>query len=524
MKSPFRSALATTILVLYTLTYSSVETSASRIRSLDQHDRTNFAREIKSHMEQRAPAAGMRAAPLGKRKSRSKKRDASTVMSAGDGNTEGENHSPVAVPYGAALTSLQVQPGTSIAAFWSQSPDNSSAEQAFVMIHGKIRDGNDYWTTMNNILQSAVSAGYPGASDKAIVTAPQFYSTILNSGQYGDSELAWPDVNAWQAGDPANHPSSTTQTSFDALDAFVAEFSDQSKYPSMRNLTFVGHGGGGQLISRYAMIAKDAPCNLHIRYISGDPSSNAYFTSDRPVNSSDPNAIQDCPTYNTWRYGFDNFTGTSEGLLTPQQYFTRYTQRDFVSIVGLQDTDDGGDQYCMAAVQGGTARRDRNLCWWQYLNALAGTDEVLDAFPCQYNNLPDWSNLTNHAIGTRLTVVEDADHNAEEVYTSDEGRSALFSSGDILVGWRPEGWQAGTGKYTPGAVSCNTATSTTSLMAAGATGVTTNNANTNSSSTNTNTKASSVSSAPMGPNPLSWLATAWLSLVAVALATGAAIL
>jgi hypothetical protein len=45
-------------------------------------------------------------------------------------------------------------------------------------------------------------------------------------------------------------------TSFDALDALVAEFADSSKYPAMKNITFVGHGGGGQLNQRYAMVAK----------------------------------------------------------------------------------------------------------------------------------------------------------------------------------------------------------------------------------------------------------------------------
>lgn len=351
-------------------------------------------------------------------------------------------HGAVDVPKGATLTSLPVQGKSTVAVFWTENPSNSTAKQAFVMIHGKLRNGNDYWTTMNDALTSAVKDGYAGASEDDIVTAPQFYSTKYNSGQYGDHELAWGDVNAWQAGDVATHPSTTDQTSMDALDAFVDEFADTSKYPAMKNLTFVGHGGGGQLIARYAQVSKDPPSNLHIRYIMGDPSSNSYFTTDRPEPMEDGISIDTCEYYNTWRYGYDNFTGTADGKLTPQEYFAKYVRRDIVSIVGYQDVEDSGDSYCMAELQGGHKRRDRNLCWYQYVNGLGRTDEVLDGFPCTYNDLPDWSNMTQNAISLRLVVVKDADHDAAEVFGSSEGRSALFDSGDVVTGWRPDGWKA----------------------------------------------------------------------------------
>lgn len=77
----------------------------------------------------------------------------------------------------------------------------------------------------------------------------------LSYQQYANQELAWDDVNGWQAADVATHPVGTKLTSFDALDAFVAEFANSAKYPALKNLTIVGHGGGGQLIQRYSMAA-----------------------------------------------------------------------------------------------------------------------------------------------------------------------------------------------------------------------------------------------------------------------------
>lgn len=88
-----------------------------------------------------------------------------------------------------------------------------------------------------------MASNYPGADEAStILAAPEFFSEKYNLGQYTDSELAWGDVNAWQAGDVATHPQGTTSTAFDALDAVMEAFANQTTYPNLTNLTFVGHG------------------------------------------------------------------------------------------------------------------------------------------------------------------------------------------------------------------------------------------------------------------------------------------
>ncbi|SJX63822.1 uncharacterized protein SRS1_11163 [Sporisorium reilianum f. sp. reilianum] len=376
-------------------------------------------------------------------------RDASTLTAKQQGTKLGyQEHTPPKIPSGARLTSIRV--GTSshrLAVYWTRRPANAKARQAFVMIHGRNRNGGDYWQTMNSVLQSAVKSGYAAADADAVVVAPQFYSAKLNSGQYKKHELAWDDINAWQAGEAAIHPAGAKESSFDALDAFFDEFSNSTKYPALQELVFVGHGGGGQLINRYGIVAKHTSTpKLSVRFIAGDPSSSAYFTDDRPTTNPAIASKATCPLYNTWRYGFVNFTGTLDGLKTPREYFAQNVLRDVRYIVGYNDTDVSGDQYCMAVLQGGVARRDRNLAWWKYINMLARTSEDVSGLPGNLTRdaLPDWSDLSGGKLAHTLTVIEGATHSADQVFGSAQGRTVLFEKTQAKVerGWRPRGYNA----------------------------------------------------------------------------------
>lgn len=71
----------------------------------------------------------------------------------------------------------------------------------------------------------------------------------------------------------------------------------------MSKISFVAHGGGAQLVQRYAVMGNDNPdqSRLSVRYIVGDPSSMLYFTRDRPVAVD----VTTCPTFNNFRYGLE---------------------------------------------------------------------------------------------------------------------------------------------------------------------------------------------------------------------------
>lgn len=68
-------------------------------------------------------------------------RDASTLLSGGS-NHEGESHTPIVPPEGSVFSSVPVgSGGEQIAVFWSGNSSNTTATQAFIMIHGKLRNG-----------------------------------------------------------------------------------------------------------------------------------------------------------------------------------------------------------------------------------------------------------------------------------------------------------------------------------------------------------------------------------------------
>lgn len=377
------------------------------------------------------------------------RRDARTLM-VGSNDPEGENHTAIEAPRGSQFVGIPIGGAgmnEELAVYMTKDGVNMTATHAYIMIHGKVRNGAHYWKVLNRIVKKAAKAGTPGADTYSIIVAPEFFSARYNKGQYTSDMLAWGDINLWEAGDPAVHPKGTTVNAIDALDGLVRWFQNATIYPNIRNVTVVGHGGGGQLAQRFAAVGQATSTDrVHVRYIHGDPSSGVYFTSDRAsmANQTLP-TVEECPLYDTWRYGLNNYTSSISATLSAQQYFRQYTSRDVISIVGYLDLNNTGDNTCAARMQGGEFRRDRNLVWWRYINTLARTAEDLTGFPGVFASLPDWSNVTStpNQIATKLIVISDADHNVTEVFSSQDGQAALFTDASQLpTGWRPNGWRA----------------------------------------------------------------------------------
>jgi len=221
-----------------------------------------------------------------------------------------------------------------------------------------------------------------------------------------------------------------------AIDGLLSRLSNKKDFPNLKRVVLVGHGGGGQMMSRYAVLGSVPSSSVFTtRFVIGDPSSNLYFTANRPLSSSF-NARgfskDNCPLYNTYRYGFDKLrdsvTTLASDRRSPQDFFARFAKRDVHFLVAEADTDANGDQTCMGILLGGQARRDRNLMYWRYINALAGTGRSMSGIPGQFaSSLPNWSSVTGGKLNAQLTRIPDASHDAAAVFGSSRGRDALFA-------------------------------------------------------------------------------------------------
>ena len=215
----------------------------------------------------------------------------------------------------------------------------------------------------------------------------------------------------------------------------------------MQTITFVAHGGGAQMLQRYAVMGAPNPdlARLSVRYVIGDPSSELYFTQDRPVGVDQ----ESCPTWNDYRYGVNKYTSPYGILNSPRApaLFRSYAAKEVRYVVGLNDTvTTKGDQTCMAHAVGGPLRRNRSLAYWKYIHLLSGSTspELLRKFPGNFPTLDSvYGDKTQEdvpkssprvanrfkgvSIKHSLTVVMGAGHSASKVYGSEAGRNALFA-------------------------------------------------------------------------------------------------
>ncbi|EST04699.2 hypothetical protein PSEUBRA_005977 [Kalmanozyma brasiliensis GHG001] len=350
-------------------------------------------------------------------------------------------------PPGAYARTLPITPTTSIFTWYSKTPrDESDATSAFIVVHGVARNANTYWSILNNAYTRARNASLGSADVNSIRVAPLFFSTLEDVGAYNETHLAWGDSNAWTAGEGSTNPPLSGISSYAVLDSLLLRFANPIEYPNMKTITFVAHGGGAQMLQRYAMLGLPNPNDgrLSIRYVVGDPSSQLYLTQDRPVGVD----TVSCPTWNDFRYGLRRSTA-AYGIVSPlvaPALFRSYAAKDVRYVVGLGDTDsEHGDQTCMAHAVGGPKRRNRNLAYWKYLNLLSATrsPEELSGFPGSFpaldptvetnqTDIPTstaWFNRRFRGVQLThtLTLVPGAGHSASKVYGSDAGRNALFA-------------------------------------------------------------------------------------------------
>lgn len=228
-------------------------------------------------------------------------------------------------------------------------------------------------------MRAAVVDALGGEPADTVVVAPHF-TTASDAVRGG---FAWGPMT-W----PAGSPDRGGVSSYAVMDALVEALGD-------RSVTMVGFSGGGQFTNRYAAVSR----TMLERYVIVNPSSYLWFTAERP------GPIENCPTFNEWRYGLDGRAGDAE-TGDADEIRERYSGRSVRYLIGTADDDPRSaslDRSCGAQAQGAN-REERAL---NYHAHLVGT-------------------FGRHIERSQpLALVPGVGHDARGMLASDAGRAAL---------------------------------------------------------------------------------------------------
>ena len=253
--------------------------------------------------------------------------------------------SPPVETIGPTIESLESNRGTGAYPLFTTvdlKAGSATARQALIIIHGRLRNASDYFSTGLAMVKAAGAAG-----EATVVVAPQFLDQIDAAAHHLPGRyLQW--NYDWEDGAPAQSPAPLQSgrpaaSSYDVLDDIVAKLSSASVFPSLRRIVFVGHGGGAQILARYAVVMHPR-AGPSVSFVIANAGTYLYPIAARPVQLA-------CPDFNRWKYGLDNPPPYVKDATDISRAFAA---RDVTLLLGTKDRKATGilDQSCAAKTQG----------------------------------------------------------------------------------------------------------------------------------------------------------------------------
>ncbi|WP_457281569.1 alpha/beta fold hydrolase [Polaromonas sp. P5_D5] len=280
-------------------------------------------------------------------------------------------------------------------------PD-AGIKRAVIFVHGVQRDADRYFGVGLGLLEAARLD-----ASSTLLLVPHFL-TASDTSPDGNIPL-WRGGN-WMQCQPSRGKEAIN--SCGVLDDIARYLSAGKRFPVLKEIVFIGHSAGGQLMQRYAVLNNSEEglrkSGIRVRYVVSSPSSYLYLDDSRPEGGSfkPVNSIL-CPGYNNFRYGLGNMVPYGQGL-DGEQLFKRYAAREVLYLVGAQDNDpayESLDKSCGAAMQG-TDRLNRHRNYMRYEQFLA----------------QKWQTPVTRAV----MVVPDAGHEAAEIFESRDVAAKIF--------------------------------------------------------------------------------------------------
>jgi len=284
----------------------------------------------------------------------------------------------------------------------SSDVDYHTATRAIIVVHGLQRDANNSFVAIHKAVETANESN-------VVIMAPVFFNGYDKGkfpwdGKATSNQLVWKG-NEWCEGGNNQYPTKIPGvSSFDALDAAIAYFTDKKRFPMIKNIILAGHSAGGQTVQRYIILSDDPPESITFRSVIANAGSYTYFSPNRFKPVPD-----DCTGFNNWKYGLENcqltyrayhFAHNASSTHLPTRYLTRQVRY-------LYGTADLGaeDQGCAAKTQGAN-HYERGQLFWKH---------ITESYP------GPWVDSIQ-----KVAYVEGVRHNEAAMWKSKEGQAAFF--------------------------------------------------------------------------------------------------
>jgi hypothetical protein len=296
---------------------------------------------------------------------------------------------------------------------------DSGVTRAVVMVHGTLRNADHYFITATG------AAFMAGALGDTLVIAPAFHSA---QGECKDTvpagEVSWScSGDSWRSGGAS--ASDPKLTSFDFMDSLLTRLADRRIFPNLRSIVVTGHSAGGQFVARYAMANRvHGRLPVRIDYVVANPSSYAWPDDMRPLptgdaapaagplgwQSEEPHAnfaygrlpASEAALFDRWPYGLEGRTTGYTAGMSADRLRAQLAARPVTYLLSQVDVLPlGGFDSSPAAMAQGPTRRARGEAYVKYVNEHLGGKG-------------------------RIVIVPECGHNDRCVFTTDEGRKAVF--------------------------------------------------------------------------------------------------
>jgi pimeloyl-ACP methyl ester carboxylesterase len=282
---------------------------------------------------------------------------------------------------------------------------DAKIQRVIIFQHGLRRDGDRYFGVATHLLEIA---GKDPAENA--VLAPNF--------AVASDKIAGENMPLWRGGTwLQGHPSSggvTGISSFSVIDDIARFVTAPGRFPALKEIIFIGHSAGAQLLQRYAVLNNVTESlqksGIAVRYVISSPSSYLYLDANRPDGAGfAPAGNLLCPGYDNYRYGVENMIVYGRGL-NGEQLFRRYAARNVTYLVGAEDNDPNHpllDKSCGARLEG-TDRANRHENYLRYEQFLSDKWGV--------------------PVKREHAQVPGAGHEADEVFGSNIAAEKVFGS------------------------------------------------------------------------------------------------